>query len=95
MSKLGQRTFGVLAASFFALAACDNKPADTKPEEPTAKNSTTNATQPAADPVVTPTFADSDLVTPSDFQETADKTISKANYKTELASLETAVSKDD
>lgn len=85
----------VLAVTgLLALAACENKPTtETKPEEPTSKNSTTNATQPAAVAPAAPVFADGDLSTRADFEEAAEKAITKANYKAELASLETEIAK--
>jgi hypothetical protein len=91
------RTLMILAAGLFAVAACD-KPStpETKPDDPASKNATTTgatttAATTAAAPVV---IADSDLSTPADFEETAEKAISKANYKTELASLETDIAKE-
>ncbi len=94
------RALMILAAGLFAVAACD-KPStpETKAEDPASKNATTTgatteatpATTAAAAPVV---VADSDLSTPADFEETAEKAISKANYKAELASLETDIAKE-
>jgi hypothetical protein len=84
----------ILAAAIFALAACDEKKTETKPEEGKTPT-TTNAT--AAAPAATPqpvTIADGDLSTPADFEETAEKAISKTNYKTELASLEADIAKE-
>jgi len=90
------RALTLLAAGLFAVAACDNKPTDTKPEDPASKNATTTgATATAATTAATPpVIADTDLSTPADFEEAAEKSISKANYKTELATLETAVAKE-
>ena len=88
------------ALCLLALAACD-KPAttETKPEEknaPTTTNATATATAattatPAATPV---TINDSDLSTPADFEETAEKAITAKNYKTELSTLETEIAKE-
>lgn len=85
----------------FALAACDNKP-ETKPEDPAQKNSTTttNATAavattatptPAPAPV---TISDSDLSTPADFEEAAEKAITAKTYKADLATMESDLAKD-
>ena len=86
------RTMMLVAASLLAITACD-KPAETKPEDPASKNATTTGATatPAATPTgaVAPAIADSDLSTPADFEESAEKAISKSNYKTELSSLET------
>ena len=92
------RVMMILAAGAFALLACENK--ETKKEEdPAAKNTTTNATTtaPTTTPTTTPqpvTIADSDLSTPADFEEAAETSITKANYKKELASLETDIAKE-
>jgi hypothetical protein len=87
--------------TFAALAACD-KPSDTKPDDKNA-TTTTNATAeagvattttsptPAAMPV---TINDSDLSTPADFEETAEKAITAKNYKTELSTLEADIAKE-
>lgn len=87
----------LLAASLFAIAACD-KPAETKADDPASKNATTTgATATAVTTAATPTpltIADTDLSTPADFEETAEKAISKANYKTELTALEADVAKE-
>ena len=80
--------FAALAAS-----ACEEKKAEV-PASTEAKNAPTaaeTAATPAPQPVA---IADSDLATPADFEETAEKAITKANYKTELASLETDISKE-
>lgn len=89
------------AVCLLALAACD-KPAstDAKPEDknaPTTTNATTTSTAavttttPAAAPV---TIADSDLSTPADFEETAEKAITAKNYKAELTTLEADIAKE-
>lgn len=92
------RALMILAAGLFAVAACD-KPStpETKTEDPASKNAATtgettaNAATAAATP---PVIADTDLATPADFEETAEKAISKTNYKTELASLEADIAKE-
>jgi len=88
------------AVCLLALAACD-KPAstDAKPEEknaPTTTNATTGAaatTTATATPVPV-TINDSDLSTPADFEESAEKAITTKNYKTELSTLETEIAKE-
>ncbi|MBX3206669.1 MAG: hypothetical protein KF764_16470 [Labilithrix sp.] len=91
------RALMILAAGLFAVAACENKPSTDKPgEDPSKTPTTTGATQPVvtATPVAPPAIADSDLSTPADFEESAEKAISKSNYKAELASLEADIAKD-
>jgi hypothetical protein len=89
------------AVCFLALVACD-KPAstETKPEDknaPTTTNAVSDAaaatttTTPAATPV---TINDSDVSTPADFEESAEKAITAKNYKTELSTLEAEVAKE-
>jgi hypothetical protein len=88
------RAMMMLVAGVFAVAACD-KPAETK-QDPASKNATTTgatattATTAAAPPEI----SDSDLSTPADFEETVEKAISKANYKTELTALEADIAKE-
>ena len=87
----------VLAASFL-LMACD-KPAEKKEEESKNASTTTGAqtampTATVAPAATAPTIADSDLSTPADFEEAAEKAITKTTYKTELASLETDIGKE-
>lgn len=87
----------VLLSGAILLAACDNKPADPKADDPMSKNSTaTAATQTAATPAAAPptVIADGDLSTPADFEDAAEKAISKTSYKSELASLETDIAKE-
>jgi hypothetical protein len=82
--------------------ACD-KPADKKDDTTTTAASatatpattatTTTATTAAAAPAPAD-IAEADLVTAADLQDDAEKSITKKNYKTELASLETEMSKD-
>ena len=87
------------AVCLLALAACD-KPAatETKPEDKnatTTTNGTTTAVVATTTPVATPVVVnESDLSTPADFEETAEKAITAKNYKAELASLETDVNKE-
>lgn len=87
-----------LMVAALAVAACEDKTA--KPEDPASKNSTTGATAttptttattPAPAPVV---IADSDLSTPADFEESAEKAITKQNYKAEIATLEKDLGKE-
>ena len=80
-------------ATSIAMVACKGQdvPTETKAETPAAlgpeaKNVTTTA--------AAVTIADTDLLTPADFEETAEKAITKANYKSELASLETDIAKE-
>ena len=91
------RALMILAVGVFAIAACD-KPStpETKADDPASKNATTTgATTTVATAAAAPTvIEDTDLATPADFEETAEKAISKANYKTELASLETDIAKE-
>ena len=92
------RALMLLAAGVFALAACD-KPStpETKTEDPSSKNATGETTANAATTAAAaaPTvIADTDLATPADFEETAEKAISKTNYKAELASLEADIAKE-
>ena len=94
------RALMLLAVGVFALAACD-KPStpETKTDDPSSKNATTtgettaNAAT-AATPTTPTVIADTDLATPADFEETAEKAISKTNYKAELASLEADIAKE-
>jgi hypothetical protein len=82
------------AAWFLALAACD-KPASetTTTADPADKNGTTETTtaETKPEPLV---IADDDVATPADFEEAAETSITKANYKAELATLETDIDKD-
>jgi hypothetical protein len=91
----------MIAAALFALAACDDKKTDTKPEDPSVKNATTTTTASVAatTTAATPTPAavsinDGDLSTPADFEESAEKSITKTTYKTELSTLESDIAKD-
>ena len=81
--------------ALLALAACDDKKPETKPEDPAVKNATTTTTATASAPTpAAVTINDSDLSTPADFEESAEKSITKANYKAELATLEGDIAKD-
>lgn len=89
----------LLAATILTLAACDDKKPETKTDDPAAKNATaTSATATtAATPTPMPaavTISDSDISTPADFEEAAEKSIDKKNYKAELSTLETDIAKD-
>lgn len=104
MNRITKTLVGLTFASF-AILACD-KPAETKPDDPAAKNGTTTTqgtvapngttastavTPPTPLPIV---IADSDLSTPADFEETAEKAISAKNYKAELQTIETDVARN-
>lgn len=89
----------IIGAALFALAACDDKKPETKAEDPSVKNATTTTTATASVAATTATPAtvtinDGDLSTPADFEESAEKAITKANYKAELATLEGDIAKD-
>ncbi len=90
-----------IAMALFALAACDDQKTETKPEDPSAKNATTTTTATVSATAATTAAApatvsinDTDLSTPADFEETAEKAITKANYKKELSSLEGDIAKE-
>jgi len=91
----------MIGAALFALAACEDKKPETKPEDPAVKNATTTTTASVAATTTAATTAaapmainDSDISTPADFEETAEKAIDKKNYKAELSTLETDIAKD-
>ena len=89
----------MIAMALFALAACDDKKTEAKPEDPASKNATTTGATTAAATATTAapaavTIDDGVLSTPADFEETAEKAITKANYKKELSSLETDIAKE-
>jgi hypothetical protein len=94
------RAMKLLFAAALCVAACDKSTPETKPEDPASKNATTTGASAAvpttaATPVATPpVIVDSDLATPADFEEAAEKAISKANYKTELAVIEAEIAKE-
>lgn len=80
--------------ALFALVGCDKKE-EPKPDDPAAKNgaTTTNATAATAAP--TPlALTDSDLSTPADLEEAAEKSITAKNYKQELSTLEADIAKE-
>lgn len=82
------------AMCLFALAACDKKD-EAKPEDPSAKNGTTTTNATAAATAATPvTIADSDLSTPADFEDVAEKSITSKNYKQELSTIESDIAKE-
>jgi hypothetical protein len=97
------------AVSLLALAACDKPATETKSDDPSAKNITTT-TQGTAATTAVPTAAtatatataqpavamisDSDLSTPADFEEVAEKAITAKSYKAELQTLEADLAKD-
>jgi hypothetical protein len=79
------------------LFGCDKKDdTATAPTTTTAPaTSATTATTASAAASATPaTIAEADLITPADMQDDAEKAITKKNYKTELAALETEMAKD-
>lgn len=88
-----------ITLSAFALLACDKEPtADSaKPDAAVTQTSTgvnnpsVGTTPVVAAPIV---LSDSDLVTAADFEDEAEKSITSKNYKAELASLETELTKD-
>ena len=103
--KRNATIFAITVGSLILLG-CD-KPAEQKTPDPAAQaqaqqgtNAATNPANPAAPTTAatpTPTaepIADSDLFTSADFEDEATKAITNKNYKTELASLETDVSKE-
>lgn len=87
------------AVCLLALAACD-KPASTETKTDdknptTTTNATTTAAVATTPPAATPvTINDSDLSTPADFEETAEKAITAKNYKAELTTLEADIAKE-
>ena len=81
-------------AALLALAACEDKKPETKPEDPSVKNATTTTTATASAAPAAVTINDSDLSTPADFEESAEKSITKATYKAELATLEGDIAKE-
>jgi hypothetical protein len=63
-----------------------------------SKNSTTGATTTTATTTATPpapvAIADTDLSTPADFEEAAEKAITAKNYKAEIATIEKDIDKE-
>lgn len=91
-----KRAMMLLAASVFALAACEEKKPEATPttDDSNAKNAPAVTATPApAEPVVV--IDEADLATPADFEEAAETSITKANYKKELAVLETDIAKEE
>lgn len=88
--------------SALAVAACDKPTTETKTEEKSstsvtagsATGATTAATTTTTTTTTTVTIQDSDLATPADFEETAEKAITPKNYKAELATLEADIAKE-
>ena len=89
MKSMSVTTF-CAAVLVCGLTACDKSSSSSSTETATATSATASATTQQA-PV---TIADSDLVTPADMEPQADSTITSANYKAQLASLETEMSKE-
>ena len=99
--KLMIKTAIVLAS--LGLFACD-KPQDSKPTDPATPTATAPATPTAntntptnttgANPANGVAIADSDLVTPADYESAAETAITPKNYKTEIASLEAEINKE-
>jgi hypothetical protein len=84
-----------LAGLLVVLPACQSENT-TDPTAPTASStsqpstsSIASATDPAA--ATPPTPPQYEMPVPADFQEEAEKTITKANYKAELAALEAEI----
>lgn len=91
-----------LAVCTLALAACDKpQTTDPKSDDPASKNATTTgatatvaATTTAPAPAAAVAIADTDLSTPADFEEAAEKSITAKTYKADLAALETEIGKE-
>jgi hypothetical protein len=94
----------VLIAGALAIVACD-KPQDQKPADPaatpattaTAPNANTNAntaTNPVATAQPATTIADTDLVSPADYESEEETAITAKNYKAEISSIETEMAKE-
>ena len=87
-------------AALLALAACDDKKPEDKKDDPSVKNATTTTTATASVAATTTaapaavSINDSDISTPADFEESAEKAIDKKNYKAELTTLEGDIAKD-
>ncbi len=91
------RTLIAIIVTGLGLVACEqNKTPDPTTANTAAKPADTTAAA-TANPVTAPqpvAITDTDLSTPADFEEEAEKAITAKNYKTELASIEADVSKD-
>lgn len=98
--KRSMFSLAFLAAALLAFAACDDKKTDTtKQDDPSTKNASGVTTTTTANTVATAapqpvTIDDKDLATPADFEEAAEKSITKANYKTQLSTLESDIAKE-
>ncbi len=90
------KRFIITAIAISALALACDKSNEPKPDDPAAKNGTTGATATAtATQAPAPvTIAESDLATPADFEEAAEKAITAKNYKAEIATLEKDIEKE-
>jgi hypothetical protein len=87
----------IVVVSLICLAACDKNPPETKPAETTnatATQATATAAQPTAAATAQVALADSDISTPADFEEIAEKSITPKTYKQELALLQAAIDKE-
>ena len=89
-----KRALMILAAGALAIAACENKPTETKQEESKQPTTTGATTITETTTMAPPVIVEADLSTPADFEETAEKAISKTNYKNELAVLEVDIAKE-
>ena len=87
-TRIAMLCAGLLACS---LVACDKSSSSSGSETTGTAPSATTPPAPAQTPV---TIADTDLVTPADMEPQAETTITSANYKAQLASLETEMSKE-
>jgi predicted component of type VI protein secretion system len=89
--------FMTITIAALALAACDKT--EEKKDDPASKNSTTTGatttttTTPTAAPAPV-VIADTDLSTPADFEEAAEKAITTKNYKAEIATMEKDIDKE-
>jgi hypothetical protein len=90
MNRLIMSTF-----CLFVLVACDKSSSnEPKPDDPVSKNTPTNATAAAPAAAATPvTIDETDLATPADFEEAAEKAIDAKSYKTELTALESDINR--
>jgi len=89
-----KRALMILAAGGLAIAACEQKPTETKPEESKQPTTTGATTITETTTMAPPVIVEADLSTPADFEESAEKAISKTNYKSELAVLEVDIAKE-
>lgn len=77
---------GIFCLVFVAAALLGCEPSSGSSSAPGASNS--------AKPAAEAPIADSDLAVPADFADEAEKSISTANYKAELDSLEKEIDSD-